>query len=188
MDEIWLVLRTAVALAVVLGLVWFGARRLNGPRRDAGMKELQVRVLDRTLLSRHSGIAVVAVGDRRLLVGYGEQQVELLSELTSAVATRPASVNARPVKATVDESANRTLRLDGGRVTEASAGAGPIRVGTTETSRRPQPAFARESLKGIPGLTANEPGSNSGFLAGSLLSPRTWRNTIQVLQDRTVLR
>lgn len=49
-----------------------------------------LRVLGRTALSKQAVIAVVAVGERRLLVGAGEQGVSLLADLDAGPGSVPA--------------------------------------------------------------------------------------------------
>lgn len=46
-----------------------------------------IRVVGRTALNKSAVIAVVAVGDRRILVGAGERGVQLLTELDAATGT-----------------------------------------------------------------------------------------------------
>ena len=69
-----MLLGALVALPLVL-------RRLKAAAPDA------VRVVGRTALHKSAVIAVVAVGDRRLLVGAGERGVHLLAELDPASAS-----------------------------------------------------------------------------------------------------
>ena len=102
-----------------------------------------MRVIDRQALGRTSGVAVVAVGNRRLLVGFGEQQVGLLTEL--------------------------------GPVVELAAPA-------AADAAVPSPRSATDA--GAPPVGARP----AGVLAGSVLSPETWRATLRALQDRTVRR
>ena len=85
MDELLLAGRVLLALACVVGLVWYLARRFGAARPAADDREPRVRLVDRQALTRGSGVAVVAVGNRRLLVGFGEQQVSLLTELGPVV-------------------------------------------------------------------------------------------------------
>jgi len=85
MDELLLVGRVLLSLACVVGLVWYLARRFGASRPARDDREPSVRVVDRQALTRGSGVAVVAVGNRRLLVGFGEQQVALLTELGPVV-------------------------------------------------------------------------------------------------------
>jgi len=85
MDELLLVGRVLLSLACVVGLVWYLARRLGAGRAARDDREPAVRVVDRQALTRGSGVAVVAVGNRRLLIGFGEQQVTMLTELRPVV-------------------------------------------------------------------------------------------------------
>lgn len=82
MSAAMLVLRVLVSLACVLGIVWYASRRLGARRAASSSREPSVRLVDRQQLGRHAGVAVVAVGNRRLLVGFGEQQVTMLTELS----------------------------------------------------------------------------------------------------------
>lgn len=141
MDELLLVGRVLLSLAVVVGLVWYLARRLGAGRHPHDDREPTVRVVDRQALTRGSGVAVVAVGSRRLLVGFGEQQVTMLTELGPVVEQVPVPADA------------------------------PARATSTALTRPVADAPAR-----------------AGALAGSVLSPQTWRATLRALQDRTVRR
>lgn len=78
MGELDVIGRLLPALAVIVGallLVKRWARRQGGP-------ESGVRVLGRSGIARGAMVAVVAVGDRRFLVGAGEHGVSLLGELS----------------------------------------------------------------------------------------------------------
>lgn len=150
MDELLLVGRVLLSLACVVGLVWYLARRFGAGRTVRDDREPDVRVVDRQALTRASGVAVVAVGGRRLLVGFGEQQVTMLTELSPVVE--------RPVPLTTAD------------VTDTSA---DLPHGTSD---------------GTPTAAGRIPGLGTGPLAGSVLSPQTWRATLRALQDRTVRR
>ena len=153
MDVVWLLLRAVVALVAVLGLIWWGARRLTNGRVVRSGSEPHVMVVDRHALNRASGVAVLAVGNRRLLVGFGDQQVALLTELAPVVAPlEPESDLADAVPAQRTGSA----RHPGAR--------GWARRGRTADDGRRSP------------------------LAGSVLSPKTWSDTLKALQDKTVRR
>ncbi|MBB2924195.1 flagellar biosynthetic protein FliO [Cellulomonas cellasea] len=119
-----LLLRVLVSLLCVVGLIWVVARKVGatpGRRLPAGPS---LQVVSRQSLGRHAGVAVLAVGNRRLLLGYGEQQVTMLTELAPVldtaptpgreVATRPAGT-ALPASLTAFVAARR-----GGRPTAAA--------------------------------------------------------------------
>jgi flagellar protein FliO/FliZ len=88
-----MLLRLGFSLSFVLGMIWCAAwvvRRRNGQggggaikmgRRDTKGRTAGIEILERRSLGRHSGVALVRVGSRRLLVGITEQHVQLLSDL-----------------------------------------------------------------------------------------------------------
>ena len=80
MDPLSLLLRVALSLGCVLGLIWLLAR--GGRRRTGGRVAAAGRfaVVGRQSLGRHAGVAVVRVGDRALVLGVTEQSVQLLAE------------------------------------------------------------------------------------------------------------
>lgn len=88
MTTIDVLARTLPSLAMIVGALlvlryWARRGRSTG---DAG-----VRVLTRTGLAKGAVVAVVAVGERRLLVGASEHGVQLLTELAPEAATRTSS-------------------------------------------------------------------------------------------------
>lgn len=72
-------IRLVGSLAVVVGLLILVARLVN--RRFKPAAGAPVRVVHRQPLTRGSGVAVVAVGTRVLVLGTTEQQVTLLAEV-----------------------------------------------------------------------------------------------------------
>jgi flagellar protein FliO/FliZ len=113
-----LALRMIAALAVVVALLGFAARfarrtGLAGPRTPAPWAK--VEVLNRSVLSRSSSVAVVRVAGRVLLLGVTDQSVEILTELEVDEDNRPdlsaLAAPARPSPSPLDR-----LGLGGGRV------------------------------------------------------------------------
>lgn len=74
-----LFLRVAFSLGAVLGLMWFLARMAS--RRMGGTHASVVRLVGRQGLGRNASVAVLAIGERRLVVGVTEGGVRLLTEL-----------------------------------------------------------------------------------------------------------
>jgi flagellar protein FliO/FliZ len=74
-----LALRLVCSLAVVVGLLLLLARVVG--RRFQGETGAAIQVLHRQPLTRGSGVAVVTVADRVLVLGTTEHQVTLLTEL-----------------------------------------------------------------------------------------------------------
>lgn len=103
-DTLVLALRVAVSLFIVLALLWYLSRRL-GAGRAAG-RRLPITVLGRQSLGRRSGVTVVDVAGRTLVLGVSDTEVRLLTELepgpvqllddVAAGATDPAETGPPP--------------------------------------------------------------------------------------------
>ncbi|MFD1505496.1 FliO/MopB family protein [Georgenia yuyongxinii] len=79
LDSVLLGLRVALSLALVLVILWFIARKVN--QGGAATRRVPITVLGRQSLGRRSGLAVVEVAGRTLVVGVSETGVQLLTEL-----------------------------------------------------------------------------------------------------------
>jgi flagellar protein FliO/FliZ len=204
-----LVLRTLVALACVVGIIWYGARRLGAVRDRAQAGEAPVRLVGRHALGRHAGVAVLAVGERRLLLGYGEQQVTLLTELDPVTAAAPegadvpASVpppRALPprapralVPAAADGVPQRTSVLTPPLAPPAAAPASPPRDFAEAITQQLTVVEAHATHAAAPHRTparvrhapdAGRRGPVGTAVAGSVLDPHTWRQVRRALQGR----
>ena len=176
-------LRVVLALAVVLGLLWWLARRTGGGRARA--KVTTVSVVGRQSLGRHSGVAVVEVEGRRLLLGVTDQGVSLLTEL----ATTPAEPDAVRVEIDPADLARMVGDLDGlddldttdmTDTSDAVPGATPV---PADTVRRTGPAHPSTPAARTPAVpTPRSP------LEGSILAPSTWRQAVVAVQERTIRR
>ncbi len=78
-DTLELALRVALSLGVVLALLWFLARRLGAGKTTT--RRLPITVLGRQSIGRRSGITVVDVAGRTLVLGVSDSEVRLLTEL-----------------------------------------------------------------------------------------------------------
>lgn len=166
MDSWLLVLRVLLALTCVVGLIWYLGRRLGGGRTQRSSREHTVTLVGRQAVGRHTGVAVVAVGNRRLLLGYGDQQVTLLTELGPVVdvAPEPTAEHTGPRR---DWVANALATTRGVPAPHTAPDAGP-------------PVDAA--------LTPVTDDASPSALQGSILAPETWRAAVRTLQDRTVRR
>ncbi|MFA9430914.1 flagellar biosynthetic protein FliO [Egicoccus sp. AB-alg2] len=133
----------------LLGLLLLGALAAT-PLLLRRLKSSQpggVRVLGRTALHRNAVVAVVEVGDRRLLVGAGEKGIELLTELEqdpeAAAAAVPSAVEPDVLDLTTTE------RTD----------AAPHDVRSTPATEE-----ALDALLGPVGSAANEAGPGIGLV------------------------
>ena len=162
MDTVTLVGRLLVSLAAVLGVIWLVARRARKGSRTKDQRIIEV--LDRTSLSRSSSVAVVRVGEQAFVLGVADAQVSVLGEtdLEAARAARDARTAPRRATASHSRSASRN---------RPAVAAEPARV----PSRPLKPV-------GVPDADA---GQKASALAGSALSPQTWRQTLESLRDLT---
>ncbi|WP_324650464.1 flagellar biosynthetic protein FliO [Georgenia sp. H159] len=78
-ETLLLALRVGFSLLLVLALLWFVSKRLGGGR-PAG-RRLPITVLGRQNLGRRSGVAVVDIAGRTLVLGVSDTEVRLLTEL-----------------------------------------------------------------------------------------------------------
>lgn len=98
-----LFLRVVFSLGAVLGLMWFIARVAS--RRLGGTSASLVRVVGRQAVGRTASVAVVAVGERMLVVGVTEGGVRLLTELDPTEVPASAPVRSRDEALGEDEPA-----------------------------------------------------------------------------------
>jgi len=156
-----LVVRLAFSLAVVLGLLTLLTR--VSAKRFRGSSDAPVRVVHRQALSRGSAVAVVSVGSRVLVVGTTEQQVSLLTELD------PAELPELGVAEAPDADFDAELEavLEAGLDTDLHTGPAVRAAGAHKRSRA------------VRAGTVPQDG-----LAGSALSPQTWRQAFAVATRR----
>lgn len=169
------ILRITFSLLIVLGLMWGMARLVRRPLASRGGGTLSV--LARQQLSRGSSVAVVRVADRALILGVTDTQVTMLGEtdLDEVERHQPKPAHRRhrgsgDTDLVADSLAEREAHLSGpdtaGGGTDAGAGdpSDPARRAMGGEPRHPTP------------------------LDGSILSPRTWRRTVDFLRERTTRR
>ncbi|MEV7431623.1 flagellar biosynthetic protein FliO [Nocardioides sp. NPDC092400] len=183
-----LVLRLVFSLAVVLGLVLLVARvaqRRLGTRSGAPLS-----VLHRQAVGRHASVAVVAVGGRTLLLGVTEQQVRMITELDGAdlVPAEAATVTALPgvereptdgpAQQAHDQAGDQpyfaaVLHEQAAELARTTAAAG-----ATAATRAARPGARRAARPTRPTR------QDDGPLAGSLLSPATWRRAVEAVRGQ----
>jgi flagellar protein FliO/FliZ len=209
-------LRVLLALACVIGLIWVLARRAGwgkGASRPAGPT---VEVVGRQALGRHAGVAVVAVGNRRLLLGYGEQQITMLTELApapadvvedgaeapartpSSLAELAAAVLPSPRRARKEHpSAPAAAPAEPATAVSfaevhAEALAEVAALPTEPVDRASAEVVAVATVPAVPAV-AEQPVVTDvpvarGALHGSVLAPSTWSQAVAALRERTVRR
>jgi len=149
-----------------------------------------VRVLHRQPLTRGSGVAVVEVAGRMLVLGTTEQQVSLLTELdpfeleeeTASVSPlfglshRPSAETVAP---TTENAPTESLR---GR----SALDSSLQGGTDVAPAHLAEAFVASAPSRARGGShrAARPVAHGSALSGSILAPATWRQAVAAVTGR----
>jgi len=163
-DDATTALRALAALVAVVVLVIVSARIAR--RASKGGDGVGLRVVDRVGLTRETAIAVVEVGGRGLVVGTSAHGVTLLTELEPGqlAAARRERRGTDPGKVSV-------TRVVAGQVPAQSRA-----QSQTQTRTQPQSRTQSRTRTQAPAGT------------GSVLDPRTWRQTVDTLRDLTVRR
>lgn len=160
--NIVVILRMVLALACVLGLLWFIGRR-TGARGPAARRAPSITLVGRQSLGGRSAVALVEVGGRRLVLGVGEHGVTLLTEVDA------------PTPETTDRVALDTTELE--RLLDPSVAPLDPRD-DVPVPTIPSPPAARTPA--VP--TPRNP------LEGSILDATTWRRAVEAVQERTIRR
>ncbi len=166
MDTVVLVGRLLVSLAVVLGVLWLVARRMN--RRGGRRRQSPIEILGRQQLGRHSAIALVRVAEQTLVLGVTEGAVSLLTTADFEDVDGVPAADERASRVAPRRQAD--LRLAGSVAAHEDADASGSRTSGVGAGADPQ--------------RSGSPLSGSG-LSGSALSPGTWRQTVDALRDLT---
>jgi len=107
-DSFFLILRVAVSLAAVLGLIWFINRRWSG--RVASTTPQAINLVGRQSLGQKSLVAVVDIDDRRYVLGVGEQNVTLLQNYAAPEQPESSQVTSGVRGSSVSRSFEQKLR------------------------------------------------------------------------------
>jgi flagellar protein FliO/FliZ len=163
-ETLFVALRVAVVLGVIVALLWFVQRRVTKGRTSArGRRGNAVTVVGRQGLGQKASVVVVDVDGSRFVLGVTERQVSVLHS-----GDRPLDADVTPLKP-VREVEART------GTTDAAASTGTTSSTSTTTTTRQDADF----------LTAQ--GRASLFdeaLKGSILSPATWRQASSAVRPK----
>lgn len=163
-ETLFVALRVAVVLGVIVALLWFVQRRVTKGRTSArGRRGNAVTVVGRQGIGQKASVVVVDVDGSRFVLGVTERQVSVLHS-----GDRPQDADVTPLKP-VREVEART------GTTDAAASTGTTSSTSTTTTTRQDADF----------LTAQ--GRASLFdeaLKGSILSPATWRQASSAVRAK----
>lgn len=163
-SSIVLLLRVLLSLACVLGLMWFLGRRIARGRVAARARTTTISVVAKQSLGGRTGVALLEVGGRRLLVGTGEHGVTLLTEL-------------EPEPEPAEDGAART-EIDTEELERMLAAPSP----TDDDASSAPTTLTTPAARTLAVSTPRNP------LEGSILAPSTWRRAVVAVQERTIRR
>ncbi|MDT0156359.1 flagellar biosynthetic protein FliO [Microbacterium sp. ARD32] len=83
-----LLLRVALSLAAVLGLLWYVQRRV-GKRMQRRRDDAEISVIGRQALGSKAQLVIVETDDRRYVLGVTEHGVNVIDSLPASHVTRP---------------------------------------------------------------------------------------------------
>jgi flagellar protein FliO/FliZ len=154
-------LRVVVSLAVVVGLLWMLQRRLTRGSRASGTAK-PVRIVTKQAISPKASVVIIDVEGTRLLLGVTEHAVSVLqtgdipAEAEAAVEPSSATAFARTMNSVIAPKAKPASK-------------------TAEKSPELAPVAA---------FTGGTGGTQAGgMLAGSILSPATWKQLASVFRQ-----
>ena len=179
METFGLVLRVIVSLAIVMALIWALAR-VRKRVSPKGASALQV--ISKVPVSKRGALLLVEIGDRTLLLGSTDESISLLTEVQMG-ADEDAPKQARtPIdfEAFLEEwqvPDDDSLLPDDDSLLPADDELVNPEAYLPLRPVRPLDDDATTSLQAQ---------RAQGPLAGSVLSPTTWRQFTQVLRERTV--
>lgn len=156
MDTLIVAVRVVLSLGVVLALLWYLQRRLSRGALAKGAAN-PVTVVGRQAIGQKASVVVVEIEGTRLVLGVTEQAVTVLHE-KSLAPEAPSTLNT-------------AISVLGG----PTAGSTPA----TAFARSLAAVEADEAAGVIPPVAA---AVSSPPLAGSILSPSTWRQTAALLR------
>lgn len=181
METLYLALRVAVALAAVLGLIWFVQRKLTGKGGKKGAvgarfgSKRAIQVVGTHRLAAKASIALVEVEGQKMVLGVTEHGISVLEtttpaaevaalrqELAEKIAAEEAAVAASPVPSSPAPAPAAPPASDFAaalRAAEAEVSARPapeslITMGLRPTELAPAPRRTRGRLE-IPELAAD---------------------------------
>lgn len=176
MENLFLVLRVIVSLAVVLGLLYVLRRKLV-PRAGGAGQRREIAVVARQGVGAKTSVAIVDVGGKRYLLGVGEQSVSVLDSYPAPVPEEPdpsVGDGGRLFALNLDDARHRTRRLSSSA--RSKPGTASETPETTNAVGEEEAPLTRRDLRfdrlPVAAARGTEPASP---LAGSILSAQTWR-------------
>lgn len=156
--------RVVVSLAVVLGLLWMLQRRLTRGSRK-GTAGHPVTIVTKQAISPKASVVIIDVDGTRLLLGVTEHAVSVLQ---TGDTPEPVSEEAPAI---TGPSAAKAFASSLSKVTTAKF--------TSQKSTTPKATSTKDSAELAPVAAF----TGQGALAGSILSPATWKQLATTIRQ-----
>jgi len=172
MDTVFLVLRVVISLGAVLGVIWFIQRKISTGK--TGTRENRITVVGRQSVGGKASVAMVDVDGKRYLVGVTEHSVNLLDVINPRLSFDADTPQAACARVMANTTGPITVQASASRV--AITGSIPVQqvAATVPPAQAPAMVRDRRALRAEPGKSP---------IAGSILSPATWRQTAAVFRQ-----
>lgn len=191
MDQLLLALRVAVSLAIVIGMIWALSkvtRRWN-PTRSAA-----IQVISKVSLSKRSSLIVVGVGDRGMLLGVTDHGITQLGEVALPSKSTPAEPQRSAIVVDLHGATRgREPRFEDYLAADLAADLQPeaylegyVLPGSTAPTAQQSRRRGRGARSQRQQGPQADPQPKKDALAGSVLSPDTWRQAMSAIRDKTV--
>jgi flagellar protein FliO/FliZ len=160
LESFFLVLRVIVSLAAVFGLLFYLRKRVL--TRFGSPRASQLSIVERQGLGPKSSVVLLDVQGRRYLLGVAESSISVLDSFEAPEPVVSQALEPAGVPASVAERS---------RAFASSLNA--MRLGTVPAND-PHAGGAAANAQSAPAVSA----APAGALAGSILSPDTWRRAL----------
>ena len=159
MDTVWLILRFVVSLAVVIALIW-GLARVKKRVSPKGAGSIQL--VSKVPISKKGSLLLVEVGGKTMMIGATDNNITLLSVIETTADIDEVKEDRRPVH--LDSLLDPDLQyLD-----------------------LQYPDLQHPDLPDREAVASLHRPKGEGRLAGSVLSPTTWRQLTEALREKSV--
>lgn len=170
-----MVLRVVVSLAAVFGLLFYLRKRVL--TRFGTPRASQLSVVERQGLGPKSSVVLLDVQGRRYLLGVAESSISVLDSFEAPEPVVPDALGQVPAPATMADR-SRAFAASLNAVRQGTVAAHDPRVGESVTDG-PHPGAAAPSAPASPAISV----APTGALAGSILSPDTWRRAVAAVRQ-----
>jgi flagellar protein FliO/FliZ len=164
MDTVWLILRFVVSLAVVIALIW-GLARVKKRVSPKGAGSIQL--VSKVPISKKGSLLLVEVGGKTMMIGATDNNITLLSVIETTADIDEVKEDRRPVH--LDSLLDPDLQYLERQYPDLQ-----------------YPDLQHPDLPDREAVASLHRPKGEGRLAGSVLSPTTWRQLTEALREKSV--